>query len=86
MDVIRIEGKGPLLNTRERFYVHCLSTQKLPMNDNYTDIHNPLFDLIIKNICHITKNTHQPTSLTTTQGSLLNPCSPSPTSPDHNHS
>jgi hypothetical protein len=66
MDILHIEKKGPLLNTWEHFHIHSLSTQKLQMNDKYTDIHNPKFDLIIKTYPTQQKTTHQHISPTTT--------------------
>jgi hypothetical protein len=48
MYILHIENKGPILNTWELFHIHSLSTQKLQMNDVFTDIHNSVFDLIIR--------------------------------------
>jgi hypothetical protein len=34
------------MNTWEKFYIHKLSKNNLQLNDTYTDINNPIFDLI----------------------------------------
>jgi hypothetical protein len=47
-----MKKKGQLLNTLGRFRMYDLSRQKLRMNDTFTDIHNPTFDLIIKYTPH----------------------------------
>jgi hypothetical protein len=46
MDVLQIEKKGQLMNTWELFRINKLSKGNLQMNDTYTDIHNPIFNLI----------------------------------------
>jgi hypothetical protein len=48
MDIFHFGRNSPHLNALERFYIHNLSAQKLQMNDTYTDIHNPIFNLILK--------------------------------------
>jgi hypothetical protein len=48
--VLHIENKGLLLNTWILFHINSLSTQKLQMNDMYTNISNSIFDLIMKHI------------------------------------
>jgi hypothetical protein len=45
MDILHIEKKGRLMNTWDKFYIHKLSKNNLQMNDIYTDINNPIFDL-----------------------------------------
>jgi hypothetical protein len=66
MDILHIERKGPQLNTSERFYKHSLSAQKFQMNDTYIDIHNPIFNIIIKHIPHNNKPlTNTPSPITT---------------------
>jgi hypothetical protein len=47
-------------------YMHSLSAQKLQMNDTYTNIHNPIFDLIMKHIPHNNKSLTNLPSPTTT--------------------
>jgi hypothetical protein len=47
MEILHIEKKGHLLNTLERFHIYSVSKQKLQMNDTFSDIHNPIFGLII---------------------------------------
>jgi hypothetical protein len=42
--------RDPLLNMWELSHINSLSTQKLQMNDTYTDISNSIFDLIIKHM------------------------------------
>jgi hypothetical protein len=46
------------MNTWEKFYIHKLSKNNLQMNDTYTDINNPIFDLIDNH--HNKKNQYQP--------------------------
>jgi hypothetical protein len=48
MYMLHIVNKGPVLNTWELFHIQNLITHKLQMNDTYTNIHNSIFDLIIK--------------------------------------
>jgi hypothetical protein len=49
MEVLRIEKKGPKLNTLKRVYIYDLTKKGLQMNDTFTDTHNPVFDILIKN-------------------------------------
>lgn len=42
------EKKRQSLNILEHFCIYNLSRQVLQMNDNFADIHNPIFALIIK--------------------------------------
>jgi hypothetical protein len=44
LDILHIEKKGPL----ERFHIYKLSQENMQPNDTYTDIHNPIFNLITK--------------------------------------
>jgi hypothetical protein len=61
----RHRKKIPLLNTWEHFHIHSLSAQKLQMSDKYTDIHNKIFDVIIKYISHNNKSlTNSPPTTT----------------------
>jgi hypothetical protein len=46
LDILHIEKKGPLKNTLERFHIYKLSQENMQLNDTYTDIHNPIFNLI----------------------------------------
>jgi hypothetical protein len=48
MKPLYIGKKGPLLHTYERFHIHEITKQKIQLNDNFTDIHNPIYDKIIK--------------------------------------
>jgi hypothetical protein len=54
-----------------------LSAQKLQMNGTYTDIHNPIFDLIIRHIPHnnksLTNSPSPPPSKKERRKSLPNP-------------
>jgi hypothetical protein len=61
MEVLQIKNKAQFPNTLKRFHIYDLSRQKLQMNDTFTDIHNPIFDLIIKYTYH--NNTHSKTHL-----------------------
>jgi hypothetical protein len=42
-----ISKKGPLLDTHERFHIYEITKQKMQLNDNFMDIHNPIYDEII---------------------------------------
>jgi hypothetical protein len=46
-DILHIERKGPLMNTLEQFHTYSLWKENLQINDIYTDIHNPIFNVII---------------------------------------
>jgi hypothetical protein len=48
MEILHIEKKGPELNTLERFYIYNLTERGLQMNDTFTDMHNPIFDILKK--------------------------------------
>jgi hypothetical protein len=48
MKILHIEKKGPKLNTLERFHIYKMTKKGLQMNDTFTDIHNPIFDVLIK--------------------------------------
>jgi hypothetical protein len=47
MDILHIEKKGPLMNTLEQFHTNSLWKESLHINDIYTDIHNPIFNVTI---------------------------------------
>jgi hypothetical protein len=36
-----------MLDTYERFHIYEISKQNLQLNDNYTEIHNPIYNTII---------------------------------------
>jgi hypothetical protein len=46
-DILYIEKKGPLMKTLEQFHIYSLWKENLQPNDIYTDIHNPIFNVII---------------------------------------
>jgi hypothetical protein len=48
MKILHIEKKGPKLNTLEWFHIYKMAKKGLQMNDPFTDIHNPIFDVLIK--------------------------------------
>jgi hypothetical protein len=48
MKILHIEKKGPKLNTLERFHLYKMTKKGLQMNDTFRDIHNPIFDILIK--------------------------------------
>jgi hypothetical protein len=71
MDILHIERKGQLMNTWDRFHIYKLSSNKLQLNDTYTDTHNPIFNLM-KNHCNWKINTTPtPLSPPTPSHSLL---------------
>jgi hypothetical protein len=53
MKILHIEKKGQMLDTYERFHIYEISKQNLQLNDNYTEICNPIYNTIIS----IYKNT-----------------------------
>jgi hypothetical protein len=48
MDILQIAKKGKYINKLEKFYIYKTTKQNLQLNDTYTDIHNPIFDTLIK--------------------------------------
>jgi hypothetical protein len=66
MKILHIEEKGPKLNTLERFHICDMTKKGLQMNDTFTDMHNPIFDILIKT--HI-----QPPPITTHNTNLPPP-------------
>jgi hypothetical protein len=48
MKPLYIGKKGPLLDTYERFHIYEITKEKIQLNDNFTDIYNPIYDEIIK--------------------------------------
>jgi hypothetical protein len=62
MKVLYIKKKGPKLNTLERFYIRVYDMTKrgLQMNNTFTDMHNPIFDILIKTQTQITPSHHHP--------------------------
>jgi hypothetical protein len=52
METLHIEKKRPKLNTSERFYIYDITKKGLQMNDIFTDIYNPIFDILIKTYIH----------------------------------
>jgi hypothetical protein len=48
MEVLNIARKGRKLNTLERYHIYDLSKKALQMNDTFTDLHNPIFDILTK--------------------------------------
>jgi hypothetical protein len=47
MEVLRLDRKGQLMNTWERFHIYKLSKEGIQLNDTYADTHNPIFRLLI---------------------------------------
>jgi hypothetical protein len=47
MKILHIEKKGQKLNTLEK-YIYNTTKKVLQLNDTFTDIHNPIFDILIK--------------------------------------
>jgi hypothetical protein len=43
-----IGNRGPLPDTYERLHIYESTKQKIQLNNNFTDIHNPIYDGIIK--------------------------------------
>jgi hypothetical protein len=74
LEVLHIEKEGPKLNTLERLYIYHLTKKGLQMNDSFTDTHNPIFDILIKNTLK------KPYPFPTTPATHRITTSPSPTS------
>jgi hypothetical protein len=47
MEVLNVENKGYRLNTLEKFKIYKLKQDNLQLNDAYTVIQNPIFDILI---------------------------------------
>jgi hypothetical protein len=67
MKILQIEMKGPKLNTLERFHIYDKKKKGLQMNDTFTDIHKPIFDILIKT------HTHKQPLPTSTHSTILAP-------------
>jgi hypothetical protein len=50
MEILHIEKKGHKLNTLDRFHIYDRTKKGLQMNEPFTDIYNPIFDILLKNI------------------------------------
>jgi hypothetical protein len=48
MKILHIGKKGPKLNTLERHHIYKIAKRGLQMNNTFTNMHNPLFDALIK--------------------------------------
>jgi hypothetical protein len=48
LKIVKIQRKGPHLNTLERFFVYIYKENEIGslLNDTYTDQYNPLFELV----------------------------------------
>jgi hypothetical protein len=67
MKILHIEKKGPKLNTLERFHIYDMTKRGLQVNDTFTDMHNPIFDILIKTHTQITPSHQHPTPIDHTQ-------------------
>jgi hypothetical protein len=47
MKISDIGKKGQMLDTYERFHIYEISKQNLQLNDNFTEIYNPIYNKII---------------------------------------
>jgi hypothetical protein len=65
MGALDIKRKGQLIDTMERLHIYDLSRQKQQLNDTFTHLHNPVFDLWIKHAHHNNKE-HPPSHHTST--------------------
>jgi hypothetical protein len=76
MEVLQIKKRGQLLTTLKCFHIYDLSRKELQMNDIFADVHNPIFDLIIKYTTTYLQNPlprHNPTLPPTVQNYPLPP-------------
>jgi hypothetical protein len=48
MKVQPIEKEGPKLNTLERYHIYIMTKRGLQMNDIFTDLHSPIYEVLIK--------------------------------------
>jgi hypothetical protein len=48
MKPLYIGKKGPILDTHKRFHIYKITKEKIELNDNFTHIHNPIYDEIKK--------------------------------------
>jgi hypothetical protein len=48
LEVLHIEKKGLKLNTLGRFYIYDLTKKGLQLNDTFSDMCNPIFDILVK--------------------------------------
>jgi hypothetical protein len=46
MDILKIQEKGKLLNTLEKFYIYKEQKTNNSLNENGTDTYNPIFELL----------------------------------------
>jgi hypothetical protein len=47
LKILNIQDKGPYLNTLEKFRIYKTKKTGILLNDNYADIYNPIFELIL---------------------------------------
>jgi hypothetical protein len=45
--ILNIQEKGPYLNTLEKFHFYKTKKTDLLRNDNYADIYNPIYELLL---------------------------------------
>jgi hypothetical protein len=46
MEILKFQEKGKYLDTLEKFHIYKANKTGILLNDNFTDISNPIFDLI----------------------------------------
>jgi hypothetical protein len=46
LNILHFINKDPQMNSLERFYIYRLSKDNLYLNDTYTDISNPIYNLV----------------------------------------
>jgi hypothetical protein len=46
MKPLHIGKRGPLLGTYKKFHIYEITRQKVQLNDSYTDVHNPIYNVI----------------------------------------
>jgi hypothetical protein len=46
MKILKFQEKGKYLNTMEKFHIYKANKFGMLLNDNFTEISNPIFDLI----------------------------------------
>jgi hypothetical protein len=47
LQILNTQGKGPYLNTLEKFHIYKTNKTDILLNDNYADTYNPIFELLL---------------------------------------
>jgi hypothetical protein len=47
LKILNTQGKGPYLNTLEKFHIYKTKKSGILLNENYTDTYNPIFEILL---------------------------------------